>query len=74
MKGRRETGRESLHAGDRAGGDVSSAHGTYVHSSGVPLPIQLGSFSLLSKTARQNLLDFFSASIERIAPASLNHK
>lgn len=49
--------RESLRAGDGARRDVSRAHGTY--KSNVPLSIQLGSFSLLSKTARQNLLDFF---------------
>jgi len=39
--------RESLHAGDRAGRDVSRTHGTYFHSSSVPFSIQLGSFSLL---------------------------
>lgn len=63
-EGQASDGRESLCAGDRAGRDVSPAHGTYARSSNVPLSIQLGAFSLLSKTARQDLLVFFCQHVE----------
>lgn len=55
-EGQARNGRESLGSGDRAGGDVSPAPGIYAHSNNIPLSIQLCSFSLLSKTARQDLL------------------